>query len=93
MWKEELLAEGWMQELTESSAGSLESEEDFGLSEAGDGWTLLGCRSCGGGQQPPGVSAGCGVALLPSGGGKCSSHRVYSVSIHRRFTWVTHISC
>lgn len=38
MWKEELLAEGWMQELTESSAGSLESEEDFGLSEAGPCW-------------------------------------------------------
>lgn len=93
MWREELLAEGRMQELTESSVGSLESEEDCGLSEAGEGWTLLGCGCCQGGQQPPGVAAGCGVALLSSDGGKCSSHHVYSISICRHFPWVTHILC
>lgn len=34
---------GWMEELTETSVGSSESEEDCGLSDTGEGWTLLGC--------------------------------------------------
>lgn len=40
-------ADAWLlEELTESSVGSLESEEDGELSEAGEGWTLVGCGRC-----------------------------------------------
>lgn len=37
---------GWMEELAESSVGRLEREEDCGLSDAGEGQTLLGCGCC-----------------------------------------------
>ena len=52
MWREELPTEGpafrsqtpgWMEGLTESSVWNLESEEDGGLSEAGEGQSLLDC--------------------------------------------------
>lgn len=35
-----------MGEGREPSVGSWEREEDCGLSEAGEGQTLLGCRPC-----------------------------------------------
>lgn len=37
---------GWLDELTESNVGRLEREEDCGLSDAGEGQTLLGCGCC-----------------------------------------------
>lgn len=37
---------GWLDELTESNVGRMEREEDCGLSDAGEGQTLLGCGCC-----------------------------------------------
>lgn len=86
-----------MEELTESSVRSLESEEDCGLSDAGEGWTLVGCGRCPGRSAAPRVPPSCGVALPPSGGqeGKCSSlNALEGVFIQHQFidTYTGHIA-
>lgn len=50
---------GWLEELTEANVGSLEIQEDCGLSEAAEGWTLLGCWCC------CGVAPGCRGTCRP----------------------------